>query len=130
VAAQKAATERRARFSYDDLLGYLIVELTSGFLIRLACRNMHNPIAGNRLWFDRQPAFQHCAGVALAKKSFFIAGLQNPAVLHHYADPPAEIHGPEQTLQGRGKHFGRPHFLAEFDEVLFFVAVILATHGW
>src|SRR5258706_10991859 len=25
----KAATERRARFSYDDLLGYLIVELTS-----------------------------------------------------------------------------------------------------
>jgi hypothetical protein len=50
-------------------LSYLIVEST------LSCHagKRLNPIAGNRLWFDRDAALQHRTGIALAKKSLFVA---------------------------------------------------------
>jgi hypothetical protein len=74
VPASRAETERRARFSYDDLLELFncVNQLPDKLIDPGTCGKRCNPIAASLLWFDRHPLFQPGLRIALPKKSFLV----------------------------------------------------------
>src|SRR5579875_4073463 len=61
--------------------------------------------------------------------TFFVAGLQDAAVLHHDAEPAGKAQTAEQLLHGGGEQIGFPDFVAEFGKDLVFAGWFRVVHG-